>query len=362
MYIFIVDKFLFAVRSLVSILSKKDVYFGAMNKEGLVFTANTRLPVAACNYRENANDSEKDLLKVLHLPAWTQSSTRGPSKLTDKVSLPLQSGRTAVYGRYQNGKLLTEKEFRKLLCGSEKEQHPEQSSATVETEQQVPPLQTAIEVMSDADKEVAATLEESKVDGEEICEAGGLGEGQDATENDLADGQEDDRADEDDGGEEESEEEEEEEEEDFEIGQAADSLSALSVDGISPSTEADGTPSTAVRGMLRWTPPAATQVVTTNASAKSKKHVGVARKPKKVAHHPHTVRGGGGGSVTNPYRTAIPRSVGQSSALPLVVVDAPNVAMRHGLNQRFSCKGIQLALNFFAAAGHKVMSFLPVWK
>ena len=44
---------------------------------------------------------------------------------------------------------------------------------------------------------------------------------------------------------------------------------------------------------------------------------------------------------------------------PLIVVDAPNVAMRHGLNEKFSCKGIQLALNYFHGAGHDVIAFLP---
>lgn len=45
--------------------------------------------------------------------------------------------------------------------------------------------------------------------------------------------------------------------------------------------------------------------------------------------------------------------------IPLIVVDAPNVAMRHGLNSKFSCNGIKLALNFFHSAGHKVIAFLP---
>lgn len=48
-----------------------------------------------------------------------------------------------------------------------------------------------------------------------------------------------------------------------------------------------------------------------------------------------------------------------SGDIPLIVVDAPNVAMRHGLNAKFSCQGIKLALNFFHSAGHKVIAFLP---
>lgn len=49
--------------------------------------------------------------------------------------------------------------------------------------------------------------------------------------------------------------------------------------------------------------------------------------------------------------------------LPLIVIDAPNVAMRHGINAKFSCKGIKLAIDFFHSAGHRVVSFLPVtWR
>ncbi len=43
----------------------------------------------------------------------------------------------------------------------------------------------------------------------------------------------------------------------------------------------------------------------------------------------------------------------------LVVVDAANVAMRHGLNKKFSCKGIRLVFDYYVARGHKVIAFLP---
>lgn len=57
----------------------------------------------------------------------------------------------------------------------------------------------------------------------------------------------------------------------------------------------------------------------------------------------------------------VPRPVPlKRAALPLIVVDAPNVAMRHGLNAKFSCRGVKLALDFFRSAGHAVLSFLPV--
>ena len=50
----------------------------------------------------------------------------------------------------------------------------------------------------------------------------------------------------------------------------------------------------------------------------------------------------------------------KSKELPLIVVDTPNVAMRHGLNLKFSCRGIKLAIDFFHRAGHRVVAFLPV--
>lgn len=45
--------------------------------------------------------------------------------------------------------------------------------------------------------------------------------------------------------------------------------------------------------------------------------------------------------------------------LPLIVIDAANVAMRHGLNARFSCKGIRLVMKYFSNLGHSVIAFLP---
>ena len=43
---------------------------------------------------------------------------------------------------------------------------------------------------------------------------------------------------------------------------------------------------------------------------------------------------------------------------PLIILDASNVAMRHG-DQKFSTKGIQIAMDFFNKNGHDVISFLP---
>lgn len=49
----------------------------------------------------------------------------------------------------------------------------------------------------------------------------------------------------------------------------------------------------------------------------------------------------------------------QAPKQELVVIDAPNVAMRHGLNKKFSCRGIALAMDYYRAAGHRVVGFLP---
>lgn len=44
---------------------------------------------------------------------------------------------------------------------------------------------------------------------------------------------------------------------------------------------------------------------------------------------------------------------------PLIVLDVQNIAMRHGKDKVFSCKGIQLAVQYWMKNGHKVISFLP---
>jgi hypothetical protein len=44
---------------------------------------------------------------------------------------------------------------------------------------------------------------------------------------------------------------------------------------------------------------------------------------------------------------------------PLIVIDAQNVAMKHGRDKLFSVKGIQIAVNYWVKNGHKVVCFLP---
>ncbi|KAM6995003.1 endoribonuclease ZC3H12A [Tautogolabrus adspersus] len=46
-----------------------------------------------------------------------------------------------------------------------------------------------------------------------------------------------------------------------------------------------------------------------------------------------------------------------------VVIDGSNVAMSHGNKEVFSCRGIQLAVNFFLDRGHKTITvFVPNWR
>lgn len=44
---------------------------------------------------------------------------------------------------------------------------------------------------------------------------------------------------------------------------------------------------------------------------------------------------------------------------PLIIVDAQNVAMRHGKNSLFSVQGIQIVIEFWHKNGHQVVCFLP---
>jgi len=69
-----------------------------------------------------------------------------------------------------------------------------------------------------------------------------------------------------------------------------------------------------------------------------------------------------------PQRAAIAKSALRLSAAAtmtktdtksLVVLDAPNIAMRHGLNKKFSTYGIELALRFWEDRGHRTIGFLP---
>ncbi|XP_061455011.1 probable ribonuclease ZC3H12B [Rhineura floridana] len=78
------------------------------------------------------------------------------------------------------------------------------------------------------------------------------------------------------------------------------------------------------------------------------------------------------GSVTGPTgtkETASPELsledevVDSSDNLRPIVIDGSNVAMSHGNKEGFSCRGIQLAVDWFLEKGHKdITVFVPTWR
>jgi hypothetical protein len=73
---------------------------------------------------------------------------------------------------------------------------------------------------------------------------------------------------------------------------------------------------------------------------------------------PKNTGGGGGGELHVPSSHGI-QSPTCSDLFPLIVIDAPNVGMKHGRNKTFSCKGIKLAIQFYKVRGHRVVCFMP---
>ncbi|XP_008275602.1 ribonuclease ZC3H12A [Stegastes partitus] len=58
-----------------------------------------------------------------------------------------------------------------------------------------------------------------------------------------------------------------------------------------------------------------------------------------------------------------PSGDGKNPELRPVVIDGSNVAMSHGNKEVFSCRGIQLAVNFFLDRGHNTVTvFVPSWR
>ena len=43
----------------------------------------------------------------------------------------------------------------------------------------------------------------------------------------------------------------------------------------------------------------------------------------------------------------------------LIVLDVPNIAMKHGKNKSFSCIGVKIVVAHYVSRGHKVIGFLP---
>ncbi|XP_054638575.1 endoribonuclease ZC3H12A [Dunckerocampus dactyliophorus] len=70
----------------------------------------------------------------------------------------------------------------------------------------------------------------------------------------------------------------------------------------------------------------------------------------------------GPGQRFGPLRMT-PGKAGGDPELRPVVIDGSNVAMSHGNREVFSCRGIQLAVNFFLKRGHTAIKvFVPSWR
>ncbi|KAI1898234.1 hypothetical protein AGOR_G00070240 [Albula goreensis] len=87
--------------------------------------------------------------------------------------------------------------------------------------------------------------------------------------------------------------------------------------------------------------------------------------------------GGGGGSgagaglprgpcakeISSPEVSLEDESVDNADNLRPIVIDGSNVAMSHGNKEVFSCRGIQLAVDWFLEKGHKdITVFVPAWR
>uniref|UniRef100_A0A8C3VQS8 Zinc finger CCCH-type containing 12D n=1 Tax=Catagonus wagneri TaxID=51154 RepID=A0A8C3VQS8_9CETA len=58
-----------------------------------------------------------------------------------------------------------------------------------------------------------------------------------------------------------------------------------------------------------------------------------------------------------------PESGSPASSLRPIVIDGSNVAMSHGNKEAFSCRGIQLAVDWFRDRGHTYIKvFVPSWR
>jgi hypothetical protein len=74
----------------------------------------------------------------------------------------------------------------------------------------------------------------------------------------------------------------------------------------------------------------------------------------------HMKKSGGGGRSDLHFASSHGiQSHASSDLFPLIVIDASNVAMKHGMNKKFSCKGIELAIQFYKVRGHRVVCFMP---
>ena len=75
----------------------------------------------------------------------------------------------------------------------------------------------------------------------------------------------------------------------------------------------------------------------------------------------------GGGVLVGVNLDAIMPKLGESKKADdieerMIVLDAPNIAMRHGTrgtSKTFSCQGIKIAIDYYQKLGHKVIGFIP---
>uniref|UniRef100_H3BCX9 Zinc finger CCCH-type containing 12A n=1 Tax=Latimeria chalumnae TaxID=7897 RepID=H3BCX9_LATCH len=71
----------------------------------------------------------------------------------------------------------------------------------------------------------------------------------------------------------------------------------------------------------------------------------------------------GGNSTNNQPASLPPEEKDDGNNLRPVVIDGSNVAMSHGNKEVFSCRGIQLAVNWFLERGHTdITVFVPAWR
>ncbi|KAG5853010.1 hypothetical protein ANANG_G00068590 [Anguilla anguilla] len=67
--------------------------------------------------------------------------------------------------------------------------------------------------------------------------------------------------------------------------------------------------------------------------------------------------------ISSPETSLEDESVDNTDNLRPIVIDGSNVAMSHGNKEVFSCRGIQLAVDWFLEKGHKdITVFVPAWR
>ncbi|XP_051574005.1 ribonuclease ZC3H12A-like [Myxocyprinus asiaticus] len=72
---------------------------------------------------------------------------------------------------------------------------------------------------------------------------------------------------------------------------------------------------------------------------------------------------GGSSSRGKGSRDALEDSTEPDNNLKPIVIDGSNVAMSHGNKEVFSCRGIELAVNYFLERGHRhITVFVPSWR